>query len=221
MIALNLSETKNEYKILKGYLESVVSEILAEKINAGVRIEKDGKTLINKKTLETFLVYAGSEAQKLAEKGARCACIDDMTVFGWAIHYFEEDSIEGTLYNEDGTPYKPNNKPVAQISAPPKPPAIKPPKNCSTQMAFDFDLPSGEVKLPDDAANEVEEQDLAVNDDGQDETAEAVQLPDGEYMDDDGEIHQVAVTPNVTASKARKTVPNALTKLFGETLFAR
>ena len=27
-------------------------------------------------------------------------------IFGWAIHYFEEDSILGTLYNEDGTEYK-------------------------------------------------------------------------------------------------------------------
>ena len=34
-------------------------------------------------------------------------CVDDKTVFGWAMHYFEEDSIEGTLYNEDGTEYKP------------------------------------------------------------------------------------------------------------------
>ena len=32
-------------------------------------------------------------------------------MYGWAVHYFEEDSIEGTLYNEDGTEYKPP-KPV-------------------------------------------------------------------------------------------------------------
>ena len=51
--------------------------------------------------------YASDEAKKLAEKGATCACIEDETVYGWSIHYFEEDSIEGTLYNEDGTEYKP------------------------------------------------------------------------------------------------------------------
>ena len=51
--------------------------------------------------------YACEEARKLAEKGANCACVEDSVVFGWAIHYFEEDSIEGTLYTIDGEEYKP------------------------------------------------------------------------------------------------------------------
>ena len=111
MPKLNL-EAKNEtQKIIKDYLEKNVSDMLAEKINNGVRIHKDGKTLINKKTLEECMEFAIKEAQKLTEKGARAACIQDSVVFGWAIHYFEEDSIEGTLYNEDGTEYKPP-KPV-------------------------------------------------------------------------------------------------------------
>ena len=124
MPKLNL-EAKNEtQKIIKDYLEKNVSDMLAEKINNGVRIHKDGKTLINKKTLEECMEFAIKEAQKLTEKGARAACIQDSVVFGWAIHYFEEDSIEGTLYNEDGTEYKPP-KPVT----PPKPAATyTPPK---------------------------------------------------------------------------------------------
>lgn len=124
MPKLNL-EAKNEtQKIIKDYLEQNVSDMLAEKINNGVRIHKDGKTLINKKTLEECMEFAIKEAQKLTEKGARAACIQDSVVFGWAIHYFEEDSIEGTLYNEDGTEYKPP-KPVT----PPKPAATyTPPK---------------------------------------------------------------------------------------------
>ena len=124
MPKLNL-EAKNEtQKIFKDYLEKNVSDMLAEKINNGVRIHKDGKTLINKKTLEECMEFAIKEAQKLTEKGARAACIQDSVVFGWAIHYFEEDSIEGTLYNEDGTEYKPP-KPVT----PPKPAtAYTPPK---------------------------------------------------------------------------------------------
>ncbi len=124
MPKLNL-EAKNEtQKIIKDYLEKNVSDVLADKINNGVRIQKDGKTLINKKTLEECMEFAIKEAQKLTEKGARAACIQDSVVFGWAIHYFEEDSIEGTLYNEDGTEYKPP-KPVT----PPKPAtAYTPPK---------------------------------------------------------------------------------------------
>ena len=124
MPKLNL-EAKNEtQKIIKDYLEKNVSDILADKINNGVRIQKDGKTLINKKTLAGCMDFALKEAQKLTEKGARAACIQDSVVFGWAIHFFEEDSIEGTLYNEDGTEYKPP-KPVT----PPKPAtAYTPPK---------------------------------------------------------------------------------------------
>ena len=124
MPKLNL-EAKNEtQKIIKDYLEKNVSDVLADKINNGVRIQKDGKTLINRKTLAGCMDFALKEAQKLTEKGARAACIQDSVVFGWAIHFFEEDSIEGTLYNEDGTEYKPP-KPVTQ----PKPAATyTPPK---------------------------------------------------------------------------------------------
>lgn len=103
---LNLeAKTLAEQKV-KAYLEANASAILAEKINNGVRIQKDGKQLLNKKTLAGFLQYACEEARKQADKGARSACIDDETVYGWAVHYFEEDSIEGTLFNEDGTEYK-------------------------------------------------------------------------------------------------------------------
>ena len=105
-------ETKNEeHKILKAYLEENASDILIEKINNGVKIQKDGKTLINKKTFETFMDFAAEEALKLAKKGARYAAFEGSIIIGWLMHYFEEDSIEGTLYNEDGSEYK-NSVPV-------------------------------------------------------------------------------------------------------------
>jgi hypothetical protein len=120
MVELNLSATKTEEIIIKDYLENNVSDTLADKINNGVKIEKDGKTLINKKTLATFMDYACEEARKQADKGARFACIGNDTVFSWATHYFEEDSMEGTLYNEDGTEYKPVT-PVKAAPTAPKP----------------------------------------------------------------------------------------------------
>ena len=121
-------ETKiKEHEVLKEYLEQNASETLADKINNGVKIVKDGKTLINKKNLETFMIFAYEEAKKQAEKGAKFAAVLDKVVFGWLIHYFEEDSIEGILYNEDGTEYKPTPKKVEKKtnktvtpSAPPK-----------------------------------------------------------------------------------------------------
>ena len=86
MIKLNL-ETKNEAEErIKAYLEDNDSEILAGKINNGVQITKNEKILTNKKTLSGFMKYASEEARKLAEKGANFACIEDSTVYGWAIH---------------------------------------------------------------------------------------------------------------------------------------
>lgn len=106
MIELNLQTLNKQEEIIKEYLQNNVSDVLAEKINNGVKIIKDNKTLINKKTLAGFMKYAYEEARNLAEKGTNCACVEDKTVYGWAIHYFEEDTIEENLYNEDGTEYK-------------------------------------------------------------------------------------------------------------------
>lgn len=77
---LNLkANNANEQRVLD-YLEANASDVLAEKINGG------------DKTLSGFFAYARGEAQKLAVNG--CACVEDQTVFGWAIHYFEEDEIK-------------------------------------------------------------------------------------------------------------------------------
>lgn len=113
---LNLDAKTNEERKVKAYLEANASDILAEKINNGVRIQKDNKTLLNKKTLAGFMKFACDEAKKQAEKGAQSACIDDDVVYGWAVHYFEEDSFVGMLYNEDGTEHK--NQPSVATKAP-------------------------------------------------------------------------------------------------------
>ena len=135
MIELNLTASGNEQTLIKQYLENNVSETLGEKINNGVKIVKDNKILLSKKDLNGFMKFANEEARKLAEKGANCACVQDNIVFGWAIHYFEEDTIEGTLYNEDGTEYKPAPK----ITTAPKVEVKQEPKKENTQASlFDF-----------------------------------------------------------------------------------
>ncbi len=126
MIKLNLTPQNKQEELILNYLQNNASETLADKINNGTPFEKDGNPLLNKKTLSGFMKYACDEARKLAEKGANSACIDDATVYGWAIHYFEEESIEGTLYTIDGAEYKPapkksvNTKPVTVKSQPQK-----------------------------------------------------------------------------------------------------
>lgn len=106
MIELKLETKTKEQELVKQYLENNASEMLADKINNGVKIVKNDITLISKKDLDGFMKFASDEARKLAEKDANCACIEDKTVYGWAVHFFEEDSIEGKLYNLDGTEYK-------------------------------------------------------------------------------------------------------------------
>ena len=153
-MTLHLTATTTEEKVLKEYLEQTVSEVLADKINNGVPVEKDGKKLISKKTLAGFMKYATEEARKQAAKGATCTCLHSDIVFGWAIHYFEEDSIPGTLYNEDGTEYK-AAKPATKILPPPSTvatntpttPTPKPKPKAGQMSMFDlFDEPETEAE---------------------------------------------------------------------------
>lgn len=132
---LNLETKNKEQELIKAYLEETASETLAEKINNGVPAEKDGKRLINRKTLDGFMKYACDEARKQAEKGTNSACIQDSVVFGWAVHYFEEDGIQGTLYSEDGTEYKPE---VLVKAKSPKPAAPSKPQPKPQMSLFDF-----------------------------------------------------------------------------------
>ena len=159
MQKLNLEAHGNEQQIIKQYLEENASEILADKINNGVKIEKDGKSLINKKTLSGFMKFATSEAKKQAEKGATSACVRSDVVFGWAIHYFEEESIEGTLYNEDGTEYKPAPKVIPKPITPPVVKEVKPPEPKNVQQSmfdlFDLDAPEGKQDEEDYIEEEV------------------------------------------------------------------
>ena len=152
---LNLETKTKEQELVKAYLEENASETLAEKINNGTPFEKDGKTLINKKTLDGFMKYASSEARKLASKGVNSACVEDKVVYSWAIHYFEEDSIEGILFNEDGTEYKTTPKtPPAQIRK------VEPKKPEQRQATlFDFMEPEkSEPEANDENGDDEDEQ---------------------------------------------------------------
>ena len=97
--------------------------------------------------------YASSEARKLASNGANSACVEDKVVYGWAVHYFEEDSIEGTLYNEDGSEYKPAPKVTDK-------PVVKPvqQKKNSAQISI-FDFEEKEKQENEDAEENVQEKD--------------------------------------------------------------
>lgn len=89
-------------------------------------------------------------------------------VFGWAIHYFEEDFIEGTLFNEDGSEYKPvvakTTKSKVQTKVEPKPiktPVKKPEMQFSLFDMIKDDKPVSEpIKEPVEEDDEPNEEDI-------------------------------------------------------------
>jgi hypothetical protein len=157
MTTLNLVTKNKQEEIIKSYLEKVANETLTEKINKGVKTEKDGKTLINKKTLNGFFKYATEEAKKLVEKGSPSAMVEETIVFGWAMHYFEEDSIIGTLYNEDGSECKPVVKRPTKTTSTTTPTYTPPTPKPKPQISF-FDLLSSQENKEETTTKEVEEE---------------------------------------------------------------
>ena len=203
-MTLNLTVTTTEEKVLKEYLEQNVSEALAEKINNGVPVEKDGKNLMSRKTLAGFIKYATEEARKQAAKGATSACLHSDIVFGWAIHYFEEDSILGTLYNEDGTEYKaakPATKilPLPSTTATDTPTAPAPKPKAGQMSMFDlFDESETEVEGTTET-DESDEEEVALD--------IAVEAPESPVEDAEPVVEHV---PTVEVKEPEKPVISPL-----------
>ena len=179
---LNLTAQNKQEELILNYLQNNASETLADKINNGTPFEKDGKPLLNKKTLAGFMKYACDEARKLAEKGANSACIDDATVYGWAIHYFEEESIEGTLYTIDGTEYKPTVKRVESNALKAKP---EPKKQDNVQFSFFDNLTEQEVKdnKTDNSSVDTEENEVIEQNGNDEQTPVASNTPNGTFFE--------------------------------------
>ena len=161
MIKLNLTPQNKQEELILNYLQNNASESLADKINNGTPFEKDGNPLLNKKTLSGFMKYACDEARNLAEKGANSACIDDATVYGWAIHYFEEESIEGTLYTIDGAKYKP--APKKNVNTKPATPKPQPQKQQSLQFSLFDKFDENDVKAPTNDCLSAESAEITVD----------------------------------------------------------
>ncbi len=179
---LNLTAQNKQEELVLKYLQDNASETLADKINNGTPFEKDGKPLLNKKTLAGFMKYACDEARKLAEKGANSACIDDATVYGWAIHYFEEESIKGTLYTIDGAEYKPTVKRVESNAVKAKP---EPKKQENVQFSFFDNLTEQEVKYneTDNSSADTDENEVIEQTENYEQTPVASKSPNATFYD--------------------------------------
>ena len=179
---LNLTVQNKQEELILNYLQNNASETLADKINNGTTFEKDGKPLLNKKTLAGFMRFACDEARKLAEKGANSACIDDQTVYGWAIHYFEEESIEGTLYTIDGAEYKPTVKRIESNAVKAKP---EPKKQENVQFSFFDNLTEQEVKdnETDNSSVDTDENEVVEQNGNDEQTPVASNTPNGTFFE--------------------------------------
>ena len=120
MARIKLKTDNNCEKIILNYLEKNASDDLVERINNG------------KKTLTQCWNYITSEAKKEAKNG--CACIEDATVYGWAVHFFEEDSISGEAFNKS-TPVKTATS--TETSASEAAPVEKPKKKAKADVGLD------------------------------------------------------------------------------------
>ena len=211
---LNLEAKTKEQELVKAYLEGNASEVLAEKINNGTPFEKDGKKLTNKKILDGFMKYASDEARKLASKGANSACVEDKVVYGWAIHYFEEDSIEGTLYNEDGSEYKPTPKVTDK-------PVVRPvkQKNNSAQISM-FDFEEKEEEQLEDNEGEYEQEEYNEKTTTQEEINEILaDLAEDKKMSSKQEI--IDVETGEIISEPKDEILSKLKFLLGDCFIVR
>lgn len=91
-------KAKNPFEVLlQKHIEKVASgdSVFAEKLKT------------TKKTLTGCVVYIFKEAKKLAVKcegaSGSVAPVEDAKVYGWAVHYFEEDSIKEPTAQEKKT----------------------------------------------------------------------------------------------------------------------
>ena len=188
MPILNLIAKTPSQELIKAYLEEYASELLAKKINQGVIVEKEGKRVINRKTLEGFMKFACNEARKQAEKSENSACIEDSVVFGWAVHYFEESTIEEKLINEDGTEYAPVKKAVSVKPVESPKPKFKP------QISL-FDIMPAEEDEEEIAAEDGQEafEELTESRKNTDLFAEQGKhwVDEKTYVDDDGVMHKL------------------------------
>lgn len=120
------ANTEAEKRVLE-YLEGLDAPELITKINS------------SSKDIPDALSYCKAKAKQRAQNG--CACIEDTEVFGWVVHYFEEDSI-----SKGATPKGPVRERI-EVKTEPKKPALKVEKPKPAPKVVKDDQLEGQLSL--------------------------------------------------------------------------
>ena len=96
-------ETKNERVKKEPETKSLEEQIATVPDNLKIKIDVIYQHLMTipgmgekmrnpNKTITDMFKYIGNQARKQAVKG--CAMVEDQVVFGWAVHYYDEENVE-------------------------------------------------------------------------------------------------------------------------------
>lgn len=75
------------------------------------------------KSIKECCKYIYSQAKKMLTKGGNAVGVDDDTVYGWAVHYYDEDDIKVDKVQESVSVVTttPTPAPSAKVESKPKP----------------------------------------------------------------------------------------------------
>lgn len=76
------------------------------------------------KSIEECIKYIYSQARKLA-KGGNAVGVDDETVYGWAVHYYDEDNIKVEDVKERVEVVSPAAEPIRTEQPKPQPKPVQ------------------------------------------------------------------------------------------------
>ena len=75
------------------------------------------------KTIKECCNYIVSQAKKMQQNG--CAVIADDIVFGWAVHYYDEDNVEVDIEDSEQVEIRASEQPTPVVSQQPVIKAVK------------------------------------------------------------------------------------------------
>ena len=110
--------------------QDAIANYIAERNKQDKDLEKACQK--ENKTIDGVMKYIYGQAKELAKKNM--AMVDDPTVYGWAVHYILEDSLDCEKKEESHEDFLAKYRAEHPVVIPP----VVPQKDLSGQLTFDF-----------------------------------------------------------------------------------